>query len=81
MKVPVNLFQDEDDMWIAEVVSIPGCVTQGKTKVEVLRNIQEAADGCVAARVAQGMPAVIIGTQDYFAALNNMCEYTVEIKD
>ncbi len=81
MKVPVNVFQDEDGLWIAEVGSILGCISQGKTKDQVLSNIQDAADGCVAARVEHGLPAVIISTQDYFAALNNMCEYTVEIKD
>lgn len=38
----VILFRDEDGWWIAEVPSLPGCVSQGKTKAEVIENIKEA---------------------------------------
>jgi len=78
VKVPVHLFQDEDAVWIAEVSSIPGCVSQGKTKDEALGNVQDAANQCVAERVARGFP---IGTEDFLAIANGTCEYTVEISD
>ena len=32
----------EDGGWVAEVPSLPGCVSQGETKEEALRNIREA---------------------------------------
>ena len=42
MKYRVIIEQDEDGMFVAEVPSLPGCISQGKTRTEVLRNIQEA---------------------------------------
>lgn len=34
----------EDGGWIAEVPSLPGCMTQGETREEVLRNIRGAIE-------------------------------------
>lgn len=38
----VILYPGEDGYMIAEVPSLPGCVSQGKTRDEALANIQEA---------------------------------------
>ncbi|MDX2239207.1 MAG: type II toxin-antitoxin system HicB family antitoxin [Leptolyngbyaceae cyanobacterium bins.302] len=38
----VLLHQDEDGWFIVEVPSLPGCVSQGKTRDEALQNIKEA---------------------------------------
>ncbi len=38
----VFLYPDEDGYIIAEVPSLPGCISQGKTRQEALQNIQEA---------------------------------------
>ncbi len=38
----VFLYPDEDDYIIAEVPSLPGCISQGETRQEALQNIQEA---------------------------------------
>ena len=32
----------EGKMWVAEVPSLPGCVSQGSTKEEAISNIREA---------------------------------------
>lgn len=40
----VILDRDEDGVWIAEVPSLPGCVSQGDTKDEALSNAAEAAE-------------------------------------
>lgn len=40
----VLLYPDEDGYIIAEVPSLPGCVSQGETREEALQNIQEAID-------------------------------------
>lgn len=36
------VYRDEDDNWIAEVPSLPGCVTQGDSRAEALANIRDA---------------------------------------
>lgn len=41
-KRQVLLYIGEDDYFVAEVPSLPGCVSQGKTRVEALVNIEEA---------------------------------------
>lgn len=38
----VILYPGEDGYVVAEVPSLPGCVSQGKTREEALANIQEA---------------------------------------
>jgi len=39
------LEQDEDGIFVAECPTLPGCVSQGKTRGESLRNIKEAIQG------------------------------------
>jgi predicted RNase H-like HicB family nuclease len=38
----VILYPGDDGYMIAEVPSLPGCISQGKTRDEALANIQEA---------------------------------------
>ena len=42
MKRRVLLYPGEDGYTVAEVPSLPGCVSQGQTRDEALANIQEA---------------------------------------
>lgn len=42
MKYRVILEQDEDNIFIATVPSLPGCVSQGATREEALENAKEA---------------------------------------
>lgn len=44
MKYRVLLEQDEDDVFIAQVPSLPGCISQGLTRAEALCNVQEAIE-------------------------------------
>jgi predicted RNase H-like HicB family nuclease len=46
-------------MLVAECPAIPGCISQGATEEEALRNIREAIQGCVEARAANGMPITV----------------------
>ena len=46
----VTVDRDEDGVWIIECPTIPGCVSQGKTKGEALDNIKEAIALCLAVR-------------------------------
>ena len=59
MKFNVTIDRDEDGVWIAECPSIPGCVSQGKTKDAALKNIQEAISLCLEVRAEQGMPLTV----------------------
>ena len=45
MKVRILIEQDEDGIFIAECPSLPGCVSQGKTRNEAIENIQDAIRG------------------------------------
>jgi len=38
----VMLYPGEDGYWVAEVPSLPGCISQGKTREEAVQNIREA---------------------------------------
>jgi predicted RNase H-like HicB family nuclease len=42
MQYQVEIEQDEDGYFIAEVPSLPGCMSQGQTREEATLNVQEA---------------------------------------
>ncbi len=56
MKFRVLVHQDEDGVFVAEVPSLPGCISQGGTRDEALRNIQEAISGYLDSLRAHGEP-------------------------
>lgn len=45
MKYRITIEQDEDGIFIAECPSLPGCISQGKTRQESVKNIQDAIKG------------------------------------
>lgn len=47
MKYRVVIQQDEDGMFVAEVPSLPGCISQGITRNEALKNIREAVQAYI----------------------------------
>jgi predicted RNase H-like HicB family nuclease len=48
MRVKVIVHEAEEGGFWAEVPSIPGCATQGDTFEELLQNLYEAIEGCLA---------------------------------
>lgn len=42
MRFRVTIQQDEDGVFVAEVPVLPGCLSQGRTRSEVIENIKEA---------------------------------------
>jgi predicted RNase H-like HicB family nuclease len=52
----VILYLGEDGYWVAECPSLPGCISQGKTKQEALANIREAIEGYIAALQDDALP-------------------------
>lgn len=59
MKFTITLDRDEDGAWVAECPSIPGCVSQGRTKDEAIENIREAIVECLEVRAEMGLPLTI----------------------
>ena len=59
MKFTVTIDRDESGMWVAECPAIPGCVSQGKTKPEVLKSVREAIELCLEVRAERGLPLTI----------------------
>jgi predicted RNase H-like HicB family nuclease len=47
MKIKVVIHQEADGGYWAEVPAIPGCVTEGDTRAELLANLREAVEGCL----------------------------------
>ncbi len=45
MKYRIMMEQDEDGVFVAECPSLPGCISQGKTRSEALENIKDAIEG------------------------------------
>lgn len=50
----VILHPGEDDYWVAEVPSLPGCISQGKTREEAITNIKEAINAYINALKEDG---------------------------
>jgi predicted RNase H-like HicB family nuclease len=63
MKFIITIYQDEDGMFIVECPSIPGCVSQGKTEPEAVKNIQDAIKECLEVRAERGMPLTVATRQ------------------
>lgn len=45
MKFRVRIEQDEEGIFVAECPSLPGCLSQGKTRIEAVKNIKDAIEG------------------------------------
>ncbi|QQG40131.1 MAG: type II toxin-antitoxin system HicB family antitoxin [Candidatus Aenigmatarchaeota archaeon] len=43
----VIIYKGEDNYWVAECPSLPGCISQGKTREEAVANIKEAIEGYI----------------------------------
>lgn len=52
----IILFPGEDGFWVAECPSLPGCISQGKTKEEAISNIKEAITGYIEALKEDNLP-------------------------
>ena len=56
MKYRVLIEQDEDGVYVAEVPSLPGCISQGQTREEAVENIREAIAAYIESLDAHGDP-------------------------
>lgn len=51
----VIIYPGEDDYWIVECPTLPGCITQGHTREEAIINIKEAIEGYIKALEEDGI--------------------------
>jgi predicted RNase H-like HicB family nuclease len=56
MKYRVLIEPDEDGVFVAEVPSLPGCVSQGQTREQAIENIKEAIALYLESLAAHGEP-------------------------
>ena len=62
MKFRVFIEQDEDSVFVAECPTLPGCISQGRTREDAKRNIKEAIEAYL--QVAEPeRPPEFIGVQ------------------
>ena len=54
MDLPIILLPGEDGYIVAECPVIPGCISQGQTRDEALRNIRETIELCLENRLSEG---------------------------
>lgn len=52
----VIIYRGENGYWVAECPSLPGCVSQGKTRDEAIQNIKEAISGYIHALEEDKLP-------------------------
>ena len=50
----VTIEVDEDGVFVVECPSLPGCVSQGKTRAEAISNIKDAIQGYLASLKKRG---------------------------
>jgi predicted RNase H-like HicB family nuclease len=59
MKFMVIIDRDETGVWVVECPSIPGCVSQGATKEDAIKNIEEAIALCLEVREERALPLTL----------------------
>jgi len=52
----VVIYPGEDGFYVAECPSLPGCISQGKTKEDAIINIKEAIDGYILSLQQDNLP-------------------------
>ena len=52
----VIIYPGEDGYWVAECPTLPGCISQGKSREEAVANNSEAIRGYIAALEEDGLP-------------------------
>jgi predicted RNase H-like HicB family nuclease len=56
MKYRIITEQDEDGIFVAQCPTLPGCISQGKTRQEAIENIKDAIKGYLESLNKHGEP-------------------------
>ncbi len=65
----VLIYHGEDGYWIAECPSLPGCISQGKTKEEAIINIKEAIEGYILTLEEDNLPVPVENFEAFVVAV------------
>jgi predicted RNase H-like HicB family nuclease len=65
----VILYLGEDGYWVVECPSLPGCISQGRTKEEAIANIKEAIRGYIGALEEDNLPVPAERFEAYVVAV------------
>jgi predicted RNase H-like HicB family nuclease len=55
----VIIYPGEDGYFVAECPSLPGCISQGRTREETIENIREAIQLYIEVLVEKGQPVPV----------------------
>jgi len=56
VKFRVVIERDEEGVFVAKCPALPGCISQGKTRVKALANLKDAMSGYLASLKKHGEP-------------------------
>lgn len=56
MKFRVLVEKDEDGMFVVQCPTLPGCISQGKTREEAIKNVKDAIKGYLQSLDKHGEP-------------------------
>ena len=62
MKFTLLIEQDETGRYVVECTDLPGCMTEGRTLDEAIKNINEAIVGCIKSRLKTASEKIHITT-------------------
>jgi predicted RNase H-like HicB family nuclease len=72
MRYTVILEQEPDGGYVATVPALPGCVSQGDTRDEAMKNIREATDLYIEDCIAAGDPVPTEAGREYFEIMTGI---------
>ena len=64
MKFRVVIEPDEDGVFVAECPTLPGCISQGRTRAEAVTNIKDAIAGYLASLAKHNEPVPLPITEE-----------------
>jgi antitoxin HicB len=47
MKYRITIKQDKESIYVAECPTLPGCISEGATREEALKNVRDAIQGYI----------------------------------
>jgi predicted RNase H-like HicB family nuclease len=67
MPFTIDIEQEDDGRWLAEILALPGVLAYGATREEAIRHVQTIALRVLADRLEHGEPVPAMG--DVFAVV------------
>jgi len=75
----IHIYRGRDGNWVAECDSLPGCISQGRTRKDAIAHIEEAMAGYLAALEADKLPVPRKGRHKATPALTNQLKISTRM--